>query len=120
MNPKLGKVHCKEEGTFIGTNSGLFQLSYLSFLFYYHMNIYIGNLNYNVKDEELEELFNPFGQVQSVKVIRDFNTGRSRGFAFVEIENEEGGLKAIEELNESEFLDRKIIVNRAREKGENG
>jgi len=84
------------------------------------MNIYIGNLNYNAKDEELEELFSAFGTVQTVKVIRDFNTGRSRGFAFVEIEDEEGGLKAIEELNESEFLERKIIVNRAREKGENG
>ncbi len=82
------------------------------------MNLYLGNLNFDAKESEIEELFGQFGQVQSVKVIRDRYSGKSRGFAFVELESDEAGEKALEQLNESEFLGRKILVNKAREQRE--
>ena len=82
------------------------------------MNLYLGNLNFDAKESEIEELFGQFGQVQSVKVIRDRYSGKSRGFAFVEMESDEAGEKALEQLNETEFLGRKILVNKAREQRE--
>ena len=57
------------------------------------MNIYVGNLAYNATDEELRSAFEAFGQVTSVKIVRDRDTGRSRGFAFVEMEDGEGALR---------------------------
>ncbi len=82
------------------------------------MNLYLGNLNFDAKESEIEELFGQFGQVQSVKVIRDRYSGKSRGFAFVELDTDEAGEKALEQLNETEFLGRKILVNKAREQRE--
>ena len=82
------------------------------------MNLYLGNLNFDAKESEIEELFGQFGQVQSVKVIRDRYSGKSRGFAFVEMESDEAGEKALEQLNDTEFLGRKILVNKAREQRE--
>ncbi len=82
------------------------------------MNLYLGNLNFDAKESEIEELFNQFGQVQSVKIIRDRYSGKSRGFAFVELDSAEAGEKALEQLNETEFLGRKILVNKARDQGE--
>jgi len=82
------------------------------------MTIYLGNLNYKVNEEEINALFADFGAVKSVNIIRDNASGRSKGFAFVEMENEADAEAAIEALNESEFAERKIIVNKARPKTE--
>jgi len=72
------------------------------------MNIYVSNLNYGVNDADLKELFEEYGTVSSAKVITDKMSGRSRGFGFVEIENETQGKKAIEELDNCEY-DGKVI-----------
>jgi len=82
------------------------------------MNIYIANLNYSVNDAELNELFQAFGEVSSAKVITDRETGRSRGFGFVEMPNDEEAQKAINELNETEHEGKVIAVNVAKPKTE--
>lgn len=78
------------------------------------INIYVGNLPFTTTDTELEDLFSKFGQINRAAVITDRETGRSRGFGFVEMENEEEGKKAIEEMNESDFSGRQLTVNEAR------
>jgi cold-inducible RNA-binding protein len=78
------------------------------------INIYVGNLNYDTREDGLRELFEGFGAVESVKVITDQFTGRSRGFGFVEMAEREEGMKAIEELNAKEFEGRSLKVNEAR------
>ncbi|PZR24357.1 MAG: RNA-binding protein [Citrobacter freundii] len=80
------------------------------------MNLYVSNLGFHVRDEELKQLFDPFGQVSSAKVIIDRETGRSRGFGFVEMPSEEEGKKAIASLNNREVEGRNISVTVAREK----
>jgi len=80
------------------------------------MNIYVGNLNYKVREIELKEIFEEYGDVSSVKIIIDRQTGKSKGFAFVEMENENDGNRAIEELNGAEFMERVLVVNKARVK----
>ena len=82
------------------------------------MTIYVGNLSYKVSEEEVTELFADFGAVKSVNIIRDNASGRSKGFAFVEMENDADAEAAIEALNETEFSERNIIVNKARPKSE--
>ena len=82
------------------------------------MNIYISGLSYNVNDNDLNELFKEYGEVSSARVITDRETGRSRGFGFVEMPNEEEGNKAIEELNGAEYDSKVIAVSVAREKTE--
>ena len=82
------------------------------------MNIYISGLSYNVNDTDLNELFKEYGEVSSARVITDRETGRSRGFGFVEMPNEEEGQKAIEELNGAEYDSKVIAVSIAREKTE--
>jgi len=79
------------------------------------MNLYIGNLNYRLEENELQEAFEAYGTVASVKIITDRETGRSRGFAFVEMPNDEEARKAIDALHESELNGRTIYVNQARE-----
>ena len=79
-------------------------------------NIYVGNLSFNVSDSDLETAFAAFGTVNQVKVIVDRATGRSRGFGFVEMENDEEALAAIEGLNGSEMEERALVVNEARPK----
>lgn len=74
----------------------------------------MGNLPFTTTDAELEDLFSQFGQINRAAVITDRETGRSRGFGFVEMENEEEGKKAIEEMNESDFSGRQLTVNEAR------
>lgn len=82
------------------------------------MNIYISGLSYGVNDADLTNLFAEFGEVSSAKVIFDRETGRSRGFAFVEMTNDAEGQKAIDELNGVEY-DRKVIsVSVARPRAE--
>lgn len=78
------------------------------------MNIYVGNLSYGMNDSELEGVFAEFGQVISCKVINDRETGRSKGFAFVEMDNSDSGKAAIEKLDGKEFEGRNLKVNEAR------
>lgn len=80
------------------------------------MNIYVGNLSYKVSDQELQEVFEEFGEVTSAKVIKDRETGRSKGFGFVEMENDEDAQAAIEELDGTEIDGRTVKVNKARPK----
>lgn len=77
------------------------------------MNIYVGNLPFNTTNAELEELFAQFGAVESANIINDRETGRSRGFGFVEMDNE-GAAKAIQELNGTDMGGRSLTVNEAR------
>ncbi len=80
------------------------------------MNIYVGNLSYKVSDQDLLEVFEEFGTVTSAKVIKDRDTGRSKGFAFVEMENDDDAQTAIEELDGAEIDGRAVKVNKARPK----
>ncbi|MDD4432167.1 RNA recognition motif domain-containing protein [Macellibacteroides fermentans] len=80
------------------------------------MNIYIGNLNYRVREEDLKQVMEEYGVVDSVKIIIDRETGKSKGFAFVEMPNDAEGKKAIEELNEAEYEGRQMVVKEARPK----
>ncbi len=82
------------------------------------INIYVGNLAFKASEEELRALFEPYGTVESAKIITDQFTGRSRGFGFVEMAEREQGLKAIEELDSKDFLGRSVRVNEAKPKGE--
>ena len=82
------------------------------------MNIYISNLTYDVNDSDLRELFEEYGEVSSAKVIFDRETGRSRGFAFVEMNNDTEGQKAIDELNGVEYDNKVISVSVARPREE--
>jgi len=78
------------------------------------MNIYAGNLPWGLSEEDLREAFEAFGEVVSVKIIKDKFTGRSRGFGFVEMPNQEEGEAAIAALNEKDLKGREIVVNQAR------
>ncbi len=80
------------------------------------MNIYVGNLSFKVSENELEELFKEFGEVSSVKIITDKFSGRSKGFGFITIDNDDEAKKAIEELNGNSFKERDMVVNEARPK----
>jgi RNA recognition motif-containing protein len=82
------------------------------------MNIYVGNLNYQTREEELDALFSNYGEVVSVKIMTDRDTGRSRGFAFIEMADDAAGKEAVSSLNEYEFKDRSLVVNEARPKTE--
>ena len=84
------------------------------------MNIYVGNLAYNATDEELRTAFEAFGQVTSVKIVRDRDSGRSRGFAFVEMEDGEGAQNAVAELNGKDLKGRNLVVNEARPREQGG
>lgn len=82
------------------------------------MKLYVGNLSYQLTDDELTELFAPFGTVESVKIITDRETGQSRGFGFVEMASKEEGEKAMNELNGKEIESRALVVNEARPRQE--
>jgi RNA recognition motif-containing protein len=82
------------------------------------MNIYISNLSYDVNDGDLKELFEEYGTVSSAKVITDRMSGRSRGFGFVEMEDNTQAQKAIDELNQCEYDGKVISVNVAKPKTE--
>jgi len=75
------------------------------------MNIYVGNLPYSVKSQELREAFEPYGTVSAAEVIIDRRTKRSRGYGFVEMDNDQEGRRAIEALNGSEFMGRELRVD---------
>jgi RNA recognition motif-containing protein len=78
------------------------------------MNIYVGNLSYSTTDDDLRAAFAPFGSVSSARVVFDRETGRSRGFGFVEMANSSEALAAIEGLNQTEFQGRQLRINEAR------
>lgn len=78
------------------------------------MRIYIGNLNYRLRTEELKNEFLPYGEVVGAKIVRDQETKRSKGFGFVEMVNEADGLRAIEALNGHDLKGRKMIVTQAK------
>ena len=80
------------------------------------MNIYVGNLDFKVNENDLEEAFEAYGAVESAKVITDKYSGRSKGFGFVTMENSDEANKAIEELNGTTLKSREIVVNEARPK----
>ncbi len=84
------------------------------------MNIYVGNLSYNVSEEDLKQAFEAFGQVESTKVIKDHFSGKSRGFGFVEMPSREEGQSAIEQLDGTDLKGRTIKVNEARSRSERG
>lgn len=78
------------------------------------MNIYVGNLDYRVNEKDLEDVFAEYGTVSSAKIIMDKFNGRSKGFGFVEMENQDEANKAVGELDGATFENRKIMVNEAK------
>ncbi len=82
------------------------------------MNIYVANLSWGTTSDSLQELFSQFGEVTAANIITDRETGRSRGFGFVDMPNDEEGQKAINELNETEFEGKNIAVSVARPRTE--
>lgn len=84
------------------------------------MNIYVGNLSWGLKDQDLANLFSPFGEVASAKIVMDKFTQRSKGFGFVEMPNDEQAQAAIAQLNGTEIEGRNLVVNESRPKEEGG
>lgn len=84
------------------------------------MNIFVGNLAAEVTEEDLKQLFSEYGNISSVKVIKDMFSGTSKGFGFVEMPGQAQAQKAISELNTQDLKGKKITVNEARPKGEKG
>ncbi|MEE2876593.1 MAG: RNA-binding protein [Candidatus Neomarinimicrobiota bacterium] len=78
------------------------------------MNLYVGNLNYDMSEDDLRNTFAEHGEVQTAKIITDKFTGRSRGFGFVEMASDEAGNAAMENLNGKETDGRQLVVNEAR------
>src|SRR5262249_41006014 len=80
--------------------------------------LYVGNLPFDLSEDQLHELFSAHGQVASTKLISDFNTGRSRGFGFVEMRTEEEAQVATDKMNQAKVGEREIVVNEARPRPE--
>lgn len=78
--------------------------------------LFVGGIAWKATDQDLQELFAPHGEVVSASIVQDRESGRSRGFGFVEMASEEQAKEAIDALNESEFMGRNIVVNIARPK----
>ncbi|HRW63345.1 MAG TPA: RNA-binding protein [Bacteroidales bacterium] len=84
------------------------------------MNIFIANLNFKVQSEKLQEIFSEYGEVTSAKVVFDRETGRSKGYGFVEMPNEDEGNRAIEDLDGVEIEGKTIVVKIAKPREEGG
>lgn len=82
------------------------------------MNIYVGNLSYEITEEDLRQAFGPFGQVESVSIIKDKYSGQSKGFGFIEMPSKAEAQAAIEGLNGKELKGRTLNVNEARPRSE--
>jgi RNA recognition motif-containing protein len=93
--------------------TGIYFILYFNFSI---MNIYVSNLSFNTSDVELQDLFSKYGEVSSAKVITDRETGRSRGFGFVEMPNDAEGKAAMEGLNNKEVEGRAMSVSVAKER----
>lgn len=83
------------------------------------MNIFVAKMNYDTREDDLRELFEEYGDVDSAKIIMDKFTGNSKGFGFVEMPNDEEAQNAINALNDTEFDGRTIVVKKARPRTEN-
>jgi RNA recognition motif-containing protein len=84
------------------------------------MTIYVANLSHKASENDLNILFSNYGEVKSVRIIKDHETGKPRGIAFVEMADEDAGNEAIEALNEKQFMERTLVVNKARPKSNSG
>jgi RNA recognition motif-containing protein len=84
------------------------------------MNIFVARLDYDTRSEDLRNAFEQFGEVSSAKVIFDKFTGNSRGFGFVEMDNDQEAMDAIEALNDTELDGRRIVVKKAKPRGDRG
>ena len=82
------------------------------------MNIYVGNLSFDMTEDDLREAFKAYGEVSSTNIIKDKYSGQSKGFGFVEMSNDQNALAAIEGLNDTELKGRKISVNKAKPRTE--
>lgn len=80
------------------------------------MNMYVSNLNFQLQEKELEKIFSDFGEVVSAKIITDRETGRSKGYGFVEMKSNDEANQAMSELNNKEFDGRRLSVSAARER----
>ena len=78
------------------------------------MNIYVGNLSFDATEADIEHAFSQYGEVQTVTIVKDRETGRSRGFGFVEMRDRQAGMEAIEGLNLQPISGRAVTVNEAR------
>lgn len=83
-------------------------------------NIYVGNLPFDIREDDMKSIFEPYGQVERVSIVTDRDSGQSRGFGFVEMPNDEEGNKAIEALNGMSIGGRNLTVNEARPREERG
>lgn len=96
-------------------------LSVLIYFFWFQrMNIFVGSLPFSMQEGELNELFQEYGEVSAARIIKDRATGRSKGYGFVEMPNDEDGQRAIDELNGAEVGGRTIVVNVAKERERSG
>jgi RNA recognition motif-containing protein len=77
------------------------------------MNIYVRNLNFSLQEDELGQIFSQYGEVSSVKIIKDKFTGRAKGFGFIEMPNEQEGMTAIDKLNGTDVKGRNIVAEKA-------
>jgi len=82
------------------------------------MNIYVANISFKAKESDLKELFEQFGTVESCKIVKDRDTGRSRGFGFIEMPYPAEGANAIKRLNGYELMNRNLVVNEAKDRAE--
>ena len=82
--------------------------------------LYVGNLSFNITSDDLQDFFSQAGTVESAKIIEDRDTGRSRGFGFVEMSSSEEAMAAIEQFNGQDFEGRNLVVNEARPREESG
>jgi len=82
------------------------------------VNIYCGNISYDTSEDDLRDLFAQYGEVAGVRVIKDRDTGRSKGFGFVDMNNDDEAKEAIEALNEKDFMGRALRINEARPREE--
>lgn len=104
-------MHLDDHNSFI--NPFYIECTYMN-----RMNIYVGNIPFSATQDQVKELFAQYGQVESVRIIMDKLTGRSRGFAFVQFVNKEEGQQAIDGLNNKDFLGKQLRVNEARPREE--
>ncbi len=84
------------------------------------MNIYVGNLSFRASEQDVQDLFTQYGEVSSARIIKDKFTGRSRGFAIVEMNDDSSANTAISALHEKNFMDRNLVVNEARPRENSG
>ena len=80
------------------------------------MNLYVGNLSWTMTEDDLRNLFEQYGTVSSIKIVKDRETGRSKGFGFVEMENDTEAQNALSSLYDKEIMGRKIVINEAQER----